>query len=210
MSDAVLGAVLVGGASRRMGTDKASMPLAGTPLAHRVRRALFDGGVGAVVLIGGEAEAGTGIGEEGVVADRWPGEGPLAGLATAVAHGAATEGIEVVVVAACDQPDLPPQLVAELAHALVSGPATAVAALVRTADGRRHPFPSAWRTTCAEDLVSLVEDGHRRADASFGLGPVIEIAAPEEVLADLDTPADVDRWNARHHGGAPEVPGHPR
>jgi molybdopterin-guanine dinucleotide biosynthesis protein A len=210
VSDAVLGAVLVGGASRRMGTDKASLLLAGTPLSHRVRRALFDGGVGAVVLIGGDGETGTGLDEEGVVADRWPGEGPLAGLATAVAHGAAIDGVEVVVVAACDQPDLPPPLVAELAHVLLAGPHGAAGVVVRTPDGRRHPFPSAWRTRAAGALVGLVEDGQRRADAALSVGPIIEIAAPEEVIADLDTPADVDRWNARHQGPDPEVPGHPR
>lgn len=200
MSDAVLGAVLVGGASRRMGAAKASLLLDGTPMAHRVQRALFDGGTGSVVLIGAAD------GEEGAVADRWPGEGPLAGLATAVAHGAAQEGIEVVVVAACDQPDLAPALIAELAHALLAGPETAVVCAVRSADGRRHPFPSAWRTVAADALVGLVEAGERRAEAGFAAGPVIEVEAPAELLADLDTPEDVQRWNERHHGHGGALP----
>jgi molybdopterin-guanine dinucleotide biosynthesis protein A len=183
-----------------MGADKASLRLAGTPMAHRVRRALFDGGVGAVILVGAH-------GEEGAVADRWPGEGPLAGVATAVAHGASLDGVEVVVVAACDQPDLPPQLVADLAQALLTGPPEAVGAVVRTADGRRQPFPGAWRTSTASDLVALVDAGQRRADAAFETGPLIELAAPEEAVSDLDTPEDVAQWTARHHDGDPEVPG---
>jgi molybdopterin-guanine dinucleotide biosynthesis protein A len=200
MSDAVLGAVLAGGASRRMGADKATLLLDGMPMAHRVRRALFDGGAGAVVLVGGR------IDEEGTVPDRWPGEGPLAGLATAVAYGAATEGVEVVVVAACDQPDLPAVVVAELAHALLSGPAEAVACVARTADGRLQPFPSAWRTSAAAALTALVEEGGRRADAAFTAGPLIEVAAPTELIADLDTPADVRRWNQRRRDGADGPP----
>ncbi|MCU1370183.1 MAG: molybdenum cofactor guanylyltransferase [Ilumatobacteraceae bacterium] len=186
-----------------MGADKATLPLEGMPMAHRVRRALFDGGAGSVVLVG---SGGT---EEGAVPDRWPGEGPLAGIAAAVEHGAEVPGIEVVVVAACDQPDLSGALVADLAHALVSGPAEARACAVRTPDGRLQPFPSAWRTGAAAALVELVEAGERRADAAFGIGPVIEVAAPADLLADLDTPDDLRRWTARHQDGpsAPPVPG---
>lgn len=194
MSDAVLGAVLAGGASRRMGEDKAVLALDGMPMVHRVQRALFDGGAGAVVLVGAAD------GEEGAVPDRWPGEGPLGGLATAVAHGAATEGVTIVVVAACDQPDLPADLIASLAHALACGPADAVGAAVRTPDGRRHPFPSAWRTSAATALTDLVEAGERRAGAALAVGPVIEVDAAPEPLVDLDTPDDVRRWLDRRQG----------
>ncbi|MGN6693656.1 MAG: molybdenum cofactor guanylyltransferase, partial [Aquihabitans sp.] len=159
-----------------------------------VRRALFDGGVGAVVLGGGDAD------DEGAVPDRWPGEGPLAGLATAVAAGAASEGVAIVVVAACDQPDLPAELVADLVHALAAGPAEAAASAVRSPDGRLHPFPSAWRTSVAGDLGRRVEAGERRADAAFALGHVIEVAGDPGLLHDLDTPDDVRRWLDRPHG----------
>lgn len=203
MSDAVLGAVLVGGASRRMGRDKADLPLDGTPMAHRVQRALFDGGVGGVVLVGGDQDA------EGAIEDGWPGEGPLGGLATAVRHAAAVDDVAIVVVAACDQPDIPAALVASLVHALAAGPAEAVASAVRTADGRRHPFPSAWRTSCDADLTALLVAGERRAAAAFGVGPVIDIDGSDEAVADLDTPDDVRRWSARHRDVTGEPPGQP-
>jgi len=202
VSDAVLGAVLAGGASRRMGQDKAALTLDGTPLSHRVQRALFDGGVGAVVLVGGDQ------GAEGAIPDRWPGEGPLGALATAVGHGASVEGVAIVIVAACDQPDLPADLVAALVHALAAGPADACASAVRTPDGRVHPFPSAWRTAGAEALVALVDAGERRADAAFTIGPLIEVGADATALDDLDTPDDVRRWLERHHGTEPQPPGH--
>jgi molybdopterin-guanine dinucleotide biosynthesis protein A len=206
MSDAVVGAVLVGGASRRMGQDKRTLTLRGTPLAHRVRRVLFDAGVGSVVLVGAAD------GEEGTIPDGWPGEGPLGGLATAMLHGAAIEGVEVVVVAACDQPDLTPELLAALVRAVhgaadgtqgAVGTDAAVGAVARTSDGRRHPFPSAWRVGAAEPLRALVEAGERRADAAFGLGPVVEVPATEAAVVDLDTPADVEAW-LRERGDGPE------
>ena len=202
MSDAVLGAVLVGGGSRRMGEPKADLSLDGTPMAHRVRHALFDGGVGAVVLIGAPED------QAGSVADRWPGEGPLGGLATAVAHAAGLEGVEAVVVAACDQPDLTGALVAALLGALAGAPAEAVGAAVRTADGRRHPFPSAWRATAGPALAALVDAGSRRADAAFSIGPIVDIEAAEAALADLDTPDDVRRWTQRHRGDGGAIPEH--
>ncbi len=202
MSDAVLGAVLVGGASRRMGADKASLALDGEPMAHRVRRALFDGGAGAVVLIGADPD------EDGAVADRWPGEGPLGGLATAVAEADGVGGVEVVVVAACDQPDLTGAVIADLVHALHGAPDEVIAAAVVTADGRRQPFPSAWRTAAAPALIGLVDDGARRSDAAFSVGRTVEIEAPTAVVEDLDTPDDVRRWTTRHRGDGGAIPEH--
>ncbi len=204
MSDAVLGAVLAGGASRRMGTDKATLAVDGTPMAHRVTRALFDAGVGSVILVGGAPTV------EGAVPDRWPGEGPLGGLATAVLHGASTEGVEIVVVAACDQQDLTPGLLGSLVQALHAAPPEAVGGVVRTGDGRLHPFPSAWRSSAGRSLSELVEGGERRADAAFSVGPVVEVSGPAEAVDDLDTPEDVRRWEARHEGAGSEPPGnHP-
>jgi len=194
MSDAVLGAVLVGGASRRMGEDKASLALDGTPMAHRVTRALFRGGAGAVVLVGADD------GSEGAIADGWPGEGPLGGLATALLHGAATDGVEIVVVAACDQPDLSPDLIRRLVEALHAAPPQVVACAARTGDGRLHPFPSAWRTGAGEAVAALVDAGERRADAAFSTGPLVEVAAAASAVDDLDTPEDVATWRARQRG----------
>ena len=53
------GAVLCGGASRRMGTDKALVEVDGVPMAERVAGALHAGGCAPVVFVGGDgARAG--------------------------------------------------------------------------------------------------------------------------------------------------------
>ena len=209
MSEAVLGAVLVGGASRRMGEDKAALALDGTPMVHRVARALFGGGVGSVVFVGGDDRI------EGWIADGWPGQGPLGGLATAVRHGATAEGaeggegVEVVVVAACDQPDLTPELIGSLVRSLHAAPEEAVGCAVRTGDGRLHPFPSAWRVGAADALAALVDGGARRADAAFAIGPIIEVAGDGRALTDLDTPADVQAWQTLREGETQPPGNHP-
>ena len=77
------GAVLCGGASRRMGRDKATLVLDGRPLAVRVADELAAAGALRVEAVGGDAEA---LVRAGLVhrPDRWPGEGPLGGIVTSL------------------------------------------------------------------------------------------------------------------------------
>ncbi|TML12241.1 MAG: hypothetical protein E6G39_12150 [Actinobacteria bacterium] len=78
-----MGAVLAGGSSSRMGRDKALIEVAGEPLVQRVARALTAAGAERVVVIGGDRRRIEALGLE-VVADRFPGEGPLGGVLTAM------------------------------------------------------------------------------------------------------------------------------
>lgn len=199
------GAVLAGGAGRRMGAVKPLVVVGGLPMGGRVAGALAEAGADPVTLVGAPAEVGTALGLP-VVPDRWPGEGPLGGIATAVRWAGSRPDADLVVVVACDQVGVTPATVAALVAALGETPDTgagrAAGAVVQTADGRRHPFPSVWRTATAEALAALVAVGERRADAAFALG-VVAVARPDRELIDLDTPGDV----ARHHPS--EGPGQP-
>jgi molybdopterin-guanine dinucleotide biosynthesis protein A len=80
----VAGAVLAGGASRRMGRDKAHVAFGGEPMLARVAGALSGAGVDPVVVVGGDAAKAEELGLA-TIADGWPGEGPLGGLLTACA-----------------------------------------------------------------------------------------------------------------------------
>jgi len=73
----LLGAVLTGGASRRMGTDKADVEISGSTLLDRVATAVAEVSDRVVVL--GEMREGYESWP-----DQAPGSGPLAGLATAL------------------------------------------------------------------------------------------------------------------------------
>lgn len=189
-SPVVVGAVLTGGASRRMGRPKAVEPLDGAPMGAWVIDALRAGGALDVVAVGGDREWGTALGVA-VVSDRWPGEGPLGAMATALADAPDAVGrpdASTVVVAACDQPSLDATTIAALVAA--SG-AHGIVAATRTPDGRRHPFPSAWPVQLANPLAQLVRDGYRRADAAWSLGPVHDIDVAADRIADVDRPADL-------------------
>ncbi len=97
------GAVLVGGQSRRFGRSKALAQVDGVAMAERVASVLEDAGCWPVVFVGGSVEEIDGLAHTGRVhlRDRWPGEGPLGGVLTALL-GLGSQ----VVVAACDLVDL--------------------------------------------------------------------------------------------------------
>src|SRR6185436_398763 len=93
------GAVLTGGASQRMGTDKALIDVDGRALALSVADALRSAGATRVLAVGGDLVALRGLGLE-AIPDQHAGEGPLGGILTALE---ATDE-DVVVVLACDLP----------------------------------------------------------------------------------------------------------
>jgi len=183
-----VGAVLCGGASRRMGRDKALVPIDGVALARRVADALVAGGCSRVLAVGGDGPALVALGLE-PVPDRWPGEGPLGGLATAL--GAANEG-DVLVLAPCDLLHPSAAAVATLLAALDGPEVEAVS--VRVGD-RVQWLPSAWRVTAgrAAQVAALVDGGDRRLDAVAAVvGPGVRTVDLNSAdVADADTPSDL-------------------
>lgn len=155
--------VLVGGASRRMGVDKASLVVGGRPLAGRVADALES--ICTEVLLGGRPVEGV---AGRVVPDAAPGGGPLAGLVAAA--GAARTPL--LVAAACDMPSVVPGLVAHLARRLAEAPDHG-AVLCRSAAGI-EPFPVALRTARAAALGAALGAGRLALrDALARLDPLV-------------------------------------
>jgi rhodanese-related sulfurtransferase/molybdopterin-guanine dinucleotide biosynthesis protein A len=187
-----------------MGTDKALLDLGDGPLARVVADALVAAGADRVVLVGASELAARATGLE-LLADRWPGEGPLGGLATVLA---AADPRGVVLVAACDQPDLDPDLLRSLVVALRGADDAVVAAVPIDPGGRRHPLPAAWRASTADPVAELLGAGERRLAAAATTGLVVEVAttpAAATSLADLDDAADVAARAARR-APAPAAP----
>lgn len=152
MEQNILGAVLVGGESRRMGRDKALLEVEGRPLAERVA-AVVGRVVPKVVLVTREATDRRFPGRS-TIADRFPGQGPLAGLHAALleAEGGA------VFLAACDLPGLTPDLVRwVIGSEPLSG--TAPSARVPAADGRLQPLCALYGPACLGPAEEALEAG---------------------------------------------------
>ena len=126
----VEGAVLCGGASTRMGRDKATLEYDGVPLARRVANVL--GMCVARVRVVGKPGELPALGLETIV-DRHAARAPLIGVAAALAACEASS----VLVAACDLVHLDARVaLALLALAPIDGSADVIAAL-----GPRGPEP---------------------------------------------------------------------
>ncbi len=78
-----MGAVLAGGESSRMGTDKAFIAVHGEPMVLRAVRALQNAGAQTTVVVGGDTPRFKAMGLT-TLADDHPGEGPLGAVLTAL------------------------------------------------------------------------------------------------------------------------------
>lgn len=180
-----LGVVLAGGASRRMGRDKALLPLAGVGLAERACRLLAT--VCPEVAV---ADAGRGIVAGLASLADGPGRGPLAGIlgAARVAPG------RPLLVLACDLPNVPAALLAALAAA----PGDWV--IPRWRRGA-EPLCALYRPAALALLAAragrglyALHDAARGAPLDLRWFEETEIAAfgdPQEIFRNLNHPHDV-------------------
>ena len=183
---AFAGAVLCGGASRRMGADKAQLQLQGRALALRVADALAAAGAGRITAIGGDAAALRGLGLE-VVPDLYPGEGPLGAVLTAL-HAMADEA-DLVAVLACDLVRPDPETIRAVAAYASAEDVDVAAPLV---DGWRHLHHAVWHARARFALQAAYDRGERaprRAIAGLRVGDVLGVDAAR--VGDADDPDEL-------------------
>ncbi len=183
------GAVLCGGASRRMGTDKALIEVDGVAMAERVARALAAGGCDPVVFVGGAAGALARFGRP-VVADRWAGEGPAGGVLTALLDQA-----DDVVVAACDLADLDAATVA-LVRSAGEAVAPGVDVVVARSD-RAEPLLAWWRRDAAQAVTAQWAAGVRAVHELLAALEVAEVDVDVTAMRNVNTPADLPNRTLR-------------
>ena len=179
------GAILTGGESRRMGRDKATLPIAGVPMAVRIARAL-EAALDPVVAVGRPEPELAACGLH-VVVDEHPGECPLGGILTAFAWSPAP----LVVVVACDLVDVDGPTAAALVDALEGDPTLALATAARE-PGDAQPLCAAWRIErAAPTLTSAFAAGERSVRRAWsGLARVTVAVEPGRVR-NVNTPTDV-------------------
>ncbi len=189
------GVVLVGGQSRRMGTDKALMPMSpgdGRPLYQAIVATLAEV-LPRVILAGGPVArfAGSGL---PVHPDRFPGSS-LGGLYT----GLSQARTPYVFVLACDMPFVPPGLI----RGLLSLRPGADAVVPRRAD-RVEPLCAVYSRACLPHMRRLLEEGgHRILDffsevrVRYLEGEDLDRLDPEgRAFINLNTPEDLRRFRA--------------
>lgn len=172
-SDPISGVVLAGGASRRLGQDKALLQVDGTTLlAHAVRTLMA---VTDEVLVTGRIGLPDDATGATAVADAYPDHGPLGGLLTGLCR--ATHGWVAVV--AVDLPFLEPAVLRRLAA--LRERAQAVVPLV---DGRPQPLVALYHRSAAGVMRSRLENGAPRLSAVLDL--LCTRWVPGEELREVD------------------------
>jgi molybdopterin-guanine dinucleotide biosynthesis protein A/rhodanese-related sulfurtransferase len=180
------GVVLAGGSSTRMGTDKAAL------FADRVVTALRDAGAAEVLTI---------------TDDDRPGHGPLGGIATALRRASS----DVVVILACDLPDVHPDGIRAVVAALGERPDADVAL------PPGEPLHAAWHRGALPAVDATIDAGNLAVKAALDRLVVVEVAGIEprwlrnvNTVSDLvqtggvaDVPEiDIDELARRHGAGA--------
>ena len=200
MREGLLGAVLVGGQSRRMGTDKSRLVLAGRSVLAGLYELLAER-VGEAWVIGRRPDA------EGLPASaRWhldleAGQGPLGGIATAlrIAGGDPARGVCVV---GCDMPVLGGEVLdLLLSNRDRTAPATV---LVNPSTGGVEPLVAVYEASALASVEQALSAGRRgvrdwlaeaeatRVDVPPALaGQLVNVNTPEE-LQQIRTQANAE------------------
>jgi molybdopterin-guanine dinucleotide biosynthesis protein A len=182
-----LGVVLAGGASSRFGSDKAAAILAGRSLlvhvferaSPQVDRLMINRNEGALPELSGAFD---------VMADDWPGEGPLAGIVKAL-EIAGSLGFAQVASFPCDTPIFPADLINRLGDQLVAAKADCCMA---RQGAREQRALALWNVACAPVLKARFLSGMRRlGDVSNAIATTT--AEFERELLNINTPGDLDK-----------------
>jgi molybdopterin-guanine dinucleotide biosynthesis protein A len=154
--DGLTGIVLAGGASRRMGRDKAFLDLGGRPLiAHVIERMAQV--CAEVLVVAGDVQPYAGL-DARLVEDRFRGVGVLGGLHA----GLAAAAHELALAVGCDMPFLEPDLLRAFA-----GWAEGADVVVLRQGEQVEPLHGAYRRACLPAIEVAIRANRRRIISFF-------------------------------------------
>jgi molybdenum cofactor guanylyltransferase len=182
-----VGAVLAGGRSRRMGTAKAMVEVAGRPMVARVVSTVGSAGLEPVVVT--KPDSPLPRLDCRVLTEPPEPRHPLTGLLAAL-HTSAGRGVVAI---ACDMPLVPANLLAWLAQLEAE-------AAVCEVDGRLQPLLGRYAPSIADRLAAGLGDGVSMREAVTALDPYIvgedkiaRFGDPRGIVFNVNEPDDVER-----------------
>ncbi len=189
----VTGVILAGGLGTRMGSvDKGLQNFRGAPMVLQVILRLSPQ-VGALMI-----NANRNFGPyEGFGLPVWPDEvsgfaGPLAGIATGLAHCET----EYLMTAPCDSPFLPVDLVERLGERLEAEGAEIAVAVTGAGESRQpHPVFALMRSTLLPHLNRYMDQGGRKIGTWYKSLRHVEVEFPdEEAFRNINTVEELRRY----------------
>jgi molybdenum cofactor guanylyltransferase len=181
----MVGAVLAGGLSRRMGTPKALIELAGRPLVARVVSTVGSAGLEPIVVA--KPDSPLPPLDCRVLSEPSEPRHPLTGLLAAL-RASAGRGVVAI---ACDMPLVPARFLRWLAE--IEAPVA-----VCEVDGRLEPLLGRYGSQSAAVLADALADGAAMRDAVAALDPHVigerdlaRFGDPARIVFNVNSPADL-------------------
>lgn len=175
--------VLAGGASRRMGRDKATLRHPDGPTMVQRTAAVVAERCAPVFVVAAAGQDLPDLAGARVLRDTVPGLGPLPATGLGLAAAAAA-GCGRAFVCAVDMPALSADLIDELA-------AAPAAEVVLAFDGREHYLAAIYRTELAGSIQALVAAGERRMRSLTGVARTRRIRPTDpDALRNVNTAGD--------------------
>ena len=187
----IIGAILTGGTSGRMGTDKSRLRIGGRRVLGRLCELLADR-TGQAIIVGQQPE-----GQDIPACARWhpditPGLGPLGGIATALQVAASEDQSWGICVAACDMPLVQGDL---LDHLLTGRNPDAPATVpLNPASGRLEPLFAVYEPQSLQSIKQALDSGERSVTDWLESAGAYRLTIPGELadqLANVNTPNDL-------------------
>lgn|GEM_PF-38885 len=199
----VTGVILAGGASARMGSNKALLPYRGgrfIEAIHRQLAELFD----EVILVTNNPEQYAFLPCR-KVPDLFPGMGALAGIHSGLSHSANP----AIFAVACDMPYLNADLIRHLA-----GRADRGGVLIPESHGGLEPLHAVYGKGCLAAIEATLLTGERRIVSFFDRTNVNKVNAEEVAgfdpafasFSNVNTPEEYFRLRGEEHGAVGQGP----
>ncbi len=150
--EGVTGFILAGGASRRMGRNKAVLEVDGTPIITRTYRTLASLFHEVIVVTNSPQDYDFLPCRK--VPDIYPDYGSIAGLHSALAHSSTAYSF----VTACDMPFLDPAVIRHLCEIRMVG----YDAVIPYSEGGQEPLHAVYSSACKDVFENAIQKGERK------------------------------------------------
>ena len=202
LREGLVGVVLTGGQSRRMGTDKSGLKIGGRGVLARLYELLADW-LGEAWIVGRRPAC-----DDLPNCAKWhldlaPGQGPLGGIATGLRIARADGRKRGACVVACDMPAFGGELLESLLAA--RGPGAPATALVHPGTGRAEPLAAIYEHAALPSIEKALASSRRGAIRWLESAGAHLAAAPAHLadqLANANTPEEWDAIRLRLEQGA--------
>ena len=191
----ILGYVQAGGASRRFGRDKALVGFGGRTMLAQTT-GLLASVCGEVIIVAAEGQYPDVL--VPLLADRWPGQGPLGGILTAL-QSSALRGTESIwnLIVSCDMPFLTRDWLEFLCQRAERS--AAQVAVAESANGL-EPLCACWKTTSMPSVQAAFDSGVRKVSDAMKRLPmeVLDVSVWKRfdtkgrLFWNINTPADYE------------------